>query len=555
MNIERETIPFDVLFVGAGPACLAGAIRLKQLADEQSMELEIAVIEKGSEVGAHAVSGAIFDPCALKALMPDFLEKGFPFETIVRGDALYYLTADRAFAAPILPRYLHNGGFYVVSLSRLSRWMGALAEEAGINVFCGFAGKNVLYSEDGSQVIGVRTGDKGLDKDGLAKANFEPGADLTANVTVFGEGARGSLYKDLACRMHLEEHRMPQVYETGIKEIIELPETGAFPCDGPNVMHFLGYPLGPFRAGGGFLYEMGENRIGIGYLTALGYEDARLDPYGMFLRFKNHPFIRERIASGKVIEQGARTVSVGGFYTIPKLAMNGGLVVGASAGIHDVLGLKGIHAAMYSGIWAAEAIFQALQAGDTSEAGLSAYPKAFETSRLQAAIFEGRNTAAALAKPNPVRYLFLGAQYVTGGKGLRDPMWLQEDAATLKPISDAEQSPSDPLPTTDGVWMVDKLTGVYLSRTHHREDQPPHLIIHDRKLCITTCLERYGTPCTRFCPGQVYEYHEHPETGAREIKLNPSNCLHCKTCDIKDPFGNITWTCPEGGEGPEYRMV
>ncbi len=555
MNPERETIPFDVLFVGAGPASLAGALRLKQLADANGRELEIAVIEKGSEVGAHAVSGAILDPCALKELLPDFLDRGFPFEAVVRGDALYYLTSDKAVCAPVLPRYLHNAGNYVISLSRFTRWLGALAEEAGINVFCGFSGKEVLYDEAGGRVIGVRTGDKGLDKEGRPKANFEPGADLTAEVTVFGEGARGSLFKELAVRMKLEADRMPQVYETGIKEVIELPEPGVFAASGPNVMHFLGYPLGPFRAGGGFLYEMGEKRIGIGYLTALGYAEPWMDPYEMLLRFKSHPFIRERIASGKVIEQGARTVSVGGFYTIPKLVLNGGLVIGASAGIHDVLGLKGIHAAMYSGMWAAEAAFAALQSGDTSEGGLSTYPKAFENSRLRSDIFVGRNTTAALAKRNPVRYLFLGAQYVSAGKGLRDPMWLHADATTLEPVSRLPKPSEEPPVSPDGVSLVDKLTGVYLSKTHHREDQPCHLIVHDRKLCETICTERYGNPCTRFCPAQVYEMHEHPETGRRELRLNPSNCLHCKTCDIKDPFGNITWTCPEGGEGPEYRLV
>jgi electron-transferring-flavoprotein dehydrogenase len=323
MSVERESIDFDVLFVGGGPANLAGAIRLMQLAQEKNLNLEVALIEKGAEIGTHAVSGAILNPRALRELIGDYTEKGCPIEATVRGDEFYYLTETQAFRSPITPRYLHNKGFYVISLSKFTKWLGGIAEELGVNIFPGFAGKEVLYDEDRKAIIGVRTGDKGIGKEGEQKDNFEPGIDLHAKVTVFGEGARGSLCKEIEEKLNIAAGKMPQVYETGVKEVIQLAQDNYFKTSKGNDIHFLGYPLGLSTPGGGFIYEMKDNKISIGYLTGLAYDDPMVDPYEEFIKFKKHPFVAAIIKGGKVVEQGARTVATGGYYSIPKLAAAG----------------------------------------------------------------------------------------------------------------------------------------------------------------------------------------------------------------------------------------
>lgn len=555
MSADRESIEFDVLIVGGGPSGLAAAIRLMQLTREKNLELEVALIDKGADIGAHAVSGAIVKPAALSELIPDHKDKGCPIETVVRGDEFYYLTRNKAWAAPMTPKYMHNTGCYVISASRLSRWLGGIAEEMGVNIFPGFDGKEVLYAEDGRTIAGVRTGDKGLDKDGSPKANFEPGIDLLAKVTVFAEGARGSLIKSMAGKFGLYEGKQPEVYETGIKEVIQLPEGDTyFSGSKGNDIHMMGYPLGLGTPGGGFIYEMSENRLSIGYLTALCYDDPMLDPYEMFIKFKRHSFVADIIKGGKVIEQGARTVPTGGYYTLPKLTVDGGLFVGACAQLHNTPELKGIHLAVKSGMLAAETIMDALAKEDCRTNALQRYENALAQSWVKTELWQGRNCAQALAKKGLPKLFHLGLQYVTSGRGLIDPMSLEEDAKTLKPLNGGKEVVSEEKERYDGELYVDKLTGVYLSKTMHREDQPSHLIIHDPKVCSDQCYPVYASPCTRFCPGNVYEL-ELDETGKAHIKLNPSNCFHCKTCDVKDPFGNITWTCPEGGEGPGYTVV
>ena len=557
MTIEREQIEFDVLFVGGGPACLAGAIKLMQLAREKGVELETAIIEKGSEIGSHALSGAVMNPIALAELIPDYIQKGCPLEVDVRDDEFYYLTEDKALRIPITPKYMHNKGFHIVSLSRLTRWLGQLAEDMGVNVFAGFAGKEILFDSTGTKVMGVRTDDKGLDKEGKPKGNFEPGIDIMAKVTVFGEGARGSLMNQLSEKIPVCEGKMPQVFETGIKEVIQLSENNYFSTSRGNDIHTLGYPLGLDTAGGGFIYEMKDNRVTLGYLVSLAYEDPRLDLYDIFMQFKLHPFVAHIIKGGKVIESGARTVSTGGYYTIPELSADGAVFVGGAAGMQHVPGLKGIHTSMKSGMLAAEAILAALEKQNFSRETLGLYRKLFDESWLKKEIYEGRNFSQALAKKMPIKMVYLGAQYVTKGKGVRDPMPITEDYKTLKPHEKTASKPLETIDrkTYDGQLYVDKLTGVFLSRTIHREDQPSHIIVHDQDVCIQKCYPMYKSPCTRFCPGNVYEI-EHENDGSKpRLKLNPANCLHCKTCDIKDPFRNITWTCPEGGEGPGYSVV
>jgi len=556
MDIEREKIEFDVLFVGGGPASLSGAIRLMQLAKEKNLNLEVALIEKGAEIGSHSLSGAVLNPIALKELFPDYLEKGCPIESTVKGDGFYFLTPKKHYRIPLIPRYIHNKGFLIISLSRFTRWLGSIAEDLGINIFPGFAGKEVLYAKDQKTIIGVRTGDQGLDKDGQPKSNFEPGIDLMAKVTVFGEGARGSLTKSIEQKLDLFPGKMPQVFESGIKEVIQLPENNYFNSSDANDIHILGFPLGLNIPGGGFIYEMKDNKAAIGFLVGLSYLNPMLDLYDEFIKFKQHPFVADIIKGGKVLEQGARTVSSGGWFTIPRLAVDGGVFVGGCAAMQNTPGLKGVHLSMKSGILAAESILKALEASDYSRKTLEIYPDLFRKSWAYNEIYEARNFSQALAKKGLKKWIHLGAQYFTKGRGFVDNMPIQSDSNTLIPAKpnreDVRQLPDKKM--LDGVLYVDKLTGVYLSKTMHREDQPSHIIVHDTDLCINECYNTFRSPCTRFCPGDVYEIEIDPKTSKRRLKLNPSNCLHCKTCDIKDPYDNVTWTCPEGGEGPGYTM-
>lgn len=557
MKIEREKIDFDVLFVGGGPASLAGAIKLMQIAKKKNMSLEVALIEKGAEIGSHALSGAVLNPVALKELFPDFLEIQCPIEATVTEDEFYFLTPKKQYRIPIIPRYMHNKGFFIISLSKFTRWLGNIAEDLGINIFPGFAGTEVLYAKDQKTITGVRTGDKGLGKDGKPKNNFEPGIDLLAKVTVFGEGARGNLMQDISQKLNLFSGKMPQVFETGIKEVIQLPEDNYFTSSRGNEIHTLGYPLGLNPPGGGFIYEIKDNKVALGFLAGLCYEDSSLDIYDEFIKFKQHPFIAGILKDGKVLEQGARTVSTGGYFTIPELAVDGGVFVGGSAAMQNTPGLKGIHLSMKSGMLAAEAIINAFEKNNFTRETLSGYHDLFEKSWAKKEIFEVRNFSQALSKKGLIKFIHLGAQYVTKGRGVYDNMPIKQDYKTLKPVKESDDdTPMAPeKKTLDGVLYVDKLTGVYLSKTMHREDQPSHIIIHDRNLCVTECFKTYRCPCTRFCPGDIYEIETDQKTSLRRLKLNPSNCLHCKTCDIKDPYRNITWTCPEGGEGPGYTVL
>ena len=555
MNIEHEQIDFDTLFVGGGPASLAGAIRLMLLAKQKGITLEVAIIEKGAEIGSHALSGAVLNPIALKELIPDFLERGCPVETTVREDEFYFLTRNKYYRFPYTPRYMQNKGFYIISLSRFTRWLAGIAEELGINIFPGFAGKEVLYSLDQKSIIGVRTGDKGLGKDGSRKDNFEPGIDLLAKVTVFGEGAKGSLVQDIANKLDIFSGKMPQVFETGIKEVIQLPENNYFTTSKGNDIHTLGYPLGLNTPGGGFIYEMEDNKAALGFFVGLSYHDPLLDFYEEFIKFKQHPLVSKIIKNGRVIEQGARTVSTGGYYSMPRLAVNGGMFVGGSASIQNTPGLKGIHVSMKSGMLAAEAIIKAFEKNSFTQETLGYYHKLFEKSWIKEELYEGRNFSQALSKKGLLKFIHLCAQYFTKGRGIQDMMLIKEDRMTLHPAKgDADNFDPDKK-AFDNILYVDKLTGVYLSKTMHREDQPCHIIIHDQNLCVNECFTTYCCPCTKFCPGNVYEIEMDEKLSQRRLKLNPSNCLHCKTCEIKDPYGNITWTCPEGGEGPGYTIL
>jgi electron-transferring-flavoprotein dehydrogenase len=549
--MEREKLEFDVLFVGGGPANLAGAIHLKKMAQKQGKEVEICLIEKAASIGAHSLSGAVLDPRALQELLPDFKERGCPIEETDLRDGIFYLTPGGQFRLPYTPPYMHNQGCFIISLSKFCAWLGTVAEELGVNIFPGFAGVEVLYDETGRRVVGVRTGDKGVNKDGKPKSTFEPGVDLLARTTVFGEGPKGSLIREVGKKLGIFVGKMPQVFETAVKEVIEIPATSPFLTSPYTVLHTFGYPLGLNTKGGGFLYRMKENRVSLGLVVGLDYEDPALEPYQEFLRLKKHPLIAAIIRGGKVLQQGAKTLSAGGLYTMPQLAVDGAVFVGDSASMLNVQRLKGIHTAMKSGMLAAEAILSAFEENDVSAAGLGVYAAKVDGSWIQAELYAARNFGQALSQKGIAKFITLAAQFVSGGRGFFDPMKMVEDSATL---STGRHTARPELQDLDGTLYLDKLTGVYLSGTKHEEDQPCHLVIPDPNLCVSRCWDTFRSPCTRFCPGQVYEM-DTTESGRPRLKLNPSNCLHCKTCEIKDPFKNILWTCPEGGGGPSYSIV
>jgi len=556
MDETREALEFDVLFVGGGPANLAGAIHLLNLARQKEMEIEVCLIEKAESIGAHSLSGAILDPIALKELIPDYAERGCPIEGAECRDEFYYLTPTGQFRVPFTPSYMHNDGCHIISLSKFCVWLGEMAEEMGVNIFPGFAGTEVLYDSDGNRVIGVRTGDKGIDKDGNKRSNFEPGVDLMAKTTVFGEGTRGSLLREIGKKLGLFEGKMPQVFETAVKEVIEIPESNAFNSSAMTVLHSFGYPLGMDTKGGGFVYKLKNNRVALGFVVGLEYEDPMLEPYQAFLSFKKHPLIADIIKGGKVLQQGAKTLPAGGLFTQPRLAVDGAVFVGDSAAMLNIQRLKGVHTAMKSGMLAAEAILAALEQDDFSAGTLDLYPKKVSESWIQKELYAARNFNQALSKKGFGKFINIGAQYMSGGRGFVDPMQMEEDCTTMKPLGGQTASPGKAPEThdLDGKLYLDKLTGLYLSGTTHEENQPCHLKIPHPELCMSECYEKYRSPCTRFCPAQVYELEEEAN-GARRLKLNPSNCLHCKTCEIKDPLRNIIWTCPEGGGGPKYSIL
>lgn len=560
MDQAREELPFDILFIGGGPANLAGAIHLMKLAGEKGVDLDVGLIEKGDEIGSHAISGAILDPIALEELIPDYRDpgsshNGCPIEKPECRDGLCLLTPNRHFKVPFIPKYMHNDGCHVISLSKFTRWLAEIAESLGVNIFPGFAGTEVLYHPDGRRIIGVGTGDKGIDRKGAKKANFEPGVDLTAKVTVFGEGAKGSLLREVDRKLGIFS-KMPEIFETAIKEVIELPEKNQFFPSDPSVLHTLGYPLGQHAKGGGFLYRMAKNRISLGLVVGLDYENPLMEPYDAFIQWKRHPLIAGIIKGGKVLQQGAKTLPVGGYYTMPTLAVDGALFVGDSASMLNAQRLKGIQTAMKSGMLAAETIMTAVAKSDFSRKTMGAYELKIRRSWIHREHYAGRNFSQALSKKGLLKSIHLGAQYLTQGKGIRDPLSIKADHAAMKPLEVGKTSaPSVPMnDALDGKLYVDKLTGVYLSGTQHVEDQPCHLHVHDLDLCVSKCYREFKNPCTRFCPAQVYEIIEEP-AAERRLKLNPANCLHCKTCEIKDPYRNITWTCPEGGGGPKYSIT
>lgn len=549
--MERESMEVDVVIVGAGPAGLSTACRLMQMAKESGKELSVCVLEKGSEVGAHILSGAVFEPSALNELFPDWKERGAPLNTAVTGDDVYYLPgAESKFKFPglFVPRPMHNDGNYIISLGNLCRWMGEQALELGVEVFPGFAAAEILYNEDGS-VKGVATGDMGVAEDGEKKPSYEPGFEFHAKYTVFAEGCRGHLGKELIAKFNLDEKSDPQHYGIGLKEVWEIPEEKH--KEG-LVVHTAGYPLvGDSYAGtsGGFLYHVEDNQVSLGLIVDLGYENPHLSPFDEFQKFKHHPVIKQYIEGGKRLSYGARALIKGGLNSLPKMHFPGGLLVGCDAGTLNAAKIKGSHTAMKSGIIAAEAMFAEFS-NETQVSDLEDYGVRFKNSELHAELYKTRNFSAGFHKFG----FWLGSaltfieQNIFFGKF---PFTFHDQSKNHESLKDAADAPKIDYPKPDGVISFDKLSSVFLSNTNHAEDQPVHLQLKDASVPISINLPKYDEPAQRYCPAGVYEVVEEAN-GEKRFQINSQNCVHCKTCDIKDPSQNIHWVVPEGGGGPNY---
>ncbi len=544
---EREAMQYDVVIVGAGPAGLGAAIRLKQLAAEQNREVSVCVLEKGSEVGAHILSGAVMDPIALNELIPDWKEKDAPLNAPVSEDRFLFLTESGSYRVPtaLLPQCFQNHGNYVVSLANVCRWLGQQAEALGVEIFPGFAAAEVLFNDAGS-VRGVATGDMGIGRDGKPTDAHQRGMELHAKYTFFAEGCRGHLGKQLQERFKLRDGADPQVYGIGLKELWEIkPEQHQLGL----VIHTAGWPLDSDTYGGSFFYHLENNQVAIGYVVGLAYSNPYLSPYEEFQRFKTHPAIRPFLEGGKRIAYGARAIAAGGLQSLPKLIFPGGCLIGDDAGFLNASRIKGSHTAIKSGMLAAEAAFAAL-AAESPAAELTAYPDAFRASWLHDELHKARNFKPWMSKGLYTGTLMVGIdQVVFRGKAPWTLHHNHADHETLRRKS--ECAPID-YPKPDGVVTFDRLSSVFISNTNHNEDQPAHLTLKDATVPVNVNLELYDAPEQRYCPAGVYEIVRDDGGANPRLQINAQNCVHCKTCDIKDPTQNIVWVTPEGGGGPNY---
>jgi electron-transferring-flavoprotein dehydrogenase len=545
---QRDQLEVDVLFVGAGPASLAGAIRLGQLSKAAGRALEVLVIEKGGEVGYHGISGAVMDPRALDELLPNWRESA-PVESAVTSDELWFLTHSGKIKAPFTPPPLNNHGKYVASLQKMCKWLGERAEEADAQVFPAFPGQELLW--DGERVLGVRTGDKGLDHNGNPKSNYEPGADILAKVVVLGEGPRGTLTKQATARLRLDQGREPQVYAAGVKELWQLPDdrfkAGA-------VIHTLGYPLPEETFGGGFIYGMAGNVLDIGFVTGLDYRNPTTDPHNELQRMKEHPVIRKLLEGAKLIRYGAKAIPEGGLFAMPRLFADGLLLIGDSGGFLNGMRLKGIHLGMKSGMLAAESVWDALQAEACDAGALAAFERRFRESWAYAELRTARNFHQGFHNGLWPGLINAGLSTLAGGAGFGVIDKLPGEAGYERMEKLGWNPKQTPRAKIDGVLTFDRLTDVYNSGTIHDEDQPCHLKVSDTNICRDVCTREYGNPCQYFCPAAVYEPMFEPVDGGFQgrLQINFTNCVHCKTCDIADPYQIITWVPPQGGEGPIY---
>lgn len=563
--IQREKMEVDILCVGAGVASLATVYQLIKRVNEHNAlvdqgsskaskipELQIAILEKTAEVGAAVLSGAIMDPRGIKEVIPDWKEKGAPIESAVTHDSTYFLTRKRAIKFPINPPPLRQDGFYVISLSKLTRWFADQVKNMGVNIFEGFAGRELLYDEN-NRVIGVRTDDKGIGKNGERKANFEPGIDIHAKIVILGEGVRGNLTRDHIWKLGLDAHSNPPSFGTGVKEVWEIAP-GRFPKGG--VHHTMGFPQRRGVMGGGWVYGMDQNRVSLGFVTWLSYADPFTDPHKNFQTFKTHPLIQSILEGGKLVQYGAKAVSVGGYYSIPKNYGDSWLIVGEAANMVDGQRLKGVHLAFLSGKMAGDTAFQAILKQDFSENSLKAYHEAFESSWVKQELRLSRNFHQAFENGFLIGLIRTGIQQMLKGRDLfGDRLKSHRDVSHMRSIKEFHGSPNAPIPQLkfDNTYLFDKLTDVYNAGSIHEEDQPSHLVVADTSICVDKCTHEFGNPCNQFCPASVYEMNG--DAGHRTLKINASNCVHCKTCDIMDPYDNIRWVVPEGGGGPQYSVM
>ncbi len=557
MTVQREQLEADVLIVGAGPAGLSCALHLASLIKKHNEgggkpELSsenIYVLEKGREIGAHQLSGAIMNPKALAELVPDF-EKMAPLDTPVTDSAAFFFTEGSSFRFPITPPPFQNKGNYVVSLSKMVKWLGGLVEKSGVNLFTQFGGAQLIFSnsgreagDEGQGIAGVITEDKGLDKSGKPKDNYTPGYELRAKVTVLAEGPRGSLTKQLVEKKKLDNIN-PQIYSLGIKELWDVHPARIQPG---YVAHTLGWPVPTDMYGGGWIYGLSNNRVSIGLVIGLEYANPQFDPHEAFQRWKTHPFVTRILEGGKLVRYGAKTIPAGGWYSMPRNYVDGALIIGDSGSFLDSQRLKGIHMAIKSGMLAAETILEALKTGDTSAKTLSAFQKRVEQSYIKKELWAVRNFHQSFKYGLYGGLFHTGLQFISGGRGLIDPMRLHAGFEAYHKIN-GRSAPERF--KGDGKLTFDRLTDVYHSGTRHEEDQPCHLVVRDLNVCSTKCVVEYGNPCQYFCPAAVYEMAK--EKDGVKLKINAANCVHCKTCDIADPYQIIDWVVPEGGGGPNY---
>lgn len=540
---DREMMEYDVVIIGAGPAGLATAIRLKQLAAETGKDVSVCVLEKGSEVGAHLLSGAVFEPRALNELIPDWKEKGAPLTCEAKKDDFIFLTKSSAIKLPTPPQ-MKNHGNYIISLGALGRWLATQAEELGVEIFPGFAASELLYNENGA-VIGVATGDMGISKEGERTDMFEPGVEIHARQTVLSEGCHGSLSKEAIAKFDLRANSDPQTYGLGVKEVWEIDPAKH---DEGYIQHSIGWPMDSKTYGGSWLYHMSDNLVSIGFVIGLDYKNPYLSPFEEMQRFKTHPKVKSLLEGGKRVGYGARALVEGGLQSLPKLTFPGGVLTGDSAGFLNVAKIKGNHAAIKSGMIAAESIFMCLHQEETPAQGWECahYQANFENSWLYDELYKVRNI-----RPGFHKGLFFGlihSAFQTIG-GWRLPYTLKNHADHSQLI-EADKAQKIEYPKPDGKLTFDRLTSVQLSNTNHAEDQPPHLKLKDAGIPIQINLPKYAEPAQRYCPAGVYEIIE--QAGEKKFQINAQNCVHCKTCDIKDPSQNINWTVPQGGGGPNY---
>jgi electron-transferring-flavoprotein dehydrogenase len=550
MTVERDILDVDILIVGAGPAGLACAYHLMKKSEEADGDAPtVLVIEKGSHPGAHSFSGAVMEPSGIAALMPDYIDRGMPFESKAGNESLWYLTEKSHFKLPFTPPGMANHGNYIISLNKFTGWLAEKTEELGVEIYPGTSAFDLIV-EDG-KTVGVQTVDMGMDKEGNQKANFEPGTIIKANVTVLAEGPHGSLTKQTHEKLNIFEKSINQSNLTAVKEVWEIPDGRM--AEG-EIIHTFGRPLPSHEYGGGFIYKMSGKMASVGFAVGLNSPDPTNDPHRKFQQFKTHPSVKKILEGGTMLHYGAKTIPEGGYYAMPRLYDNNLLLIGDSAGFLNALKLKGIHLAIHSGMMAAETIMEAVKKNDYTAQTLAVMQSKFENSAARTELYKIRNYHQGFEGGLVEGMIHFAFQFISGGKGLFDRRTVEPDHAHMMTFKDYFTRGRQPAPPMkfDNQYLFDKLTDVYKSGTKHEEEQPAHLVIADYDICNTNCPEEYGNPCQHFCPAQVYEMVENENDSGKHLQLTPSNCVHCKTCDIADPYQIITWVVPEGGGGPNY---